>query len=433
MRFFRLEGEGSDAMEVIKIDEHLLTSNTRIVFDTNILLNFYQIDQHNIKYLEYYLKHILPYVWVPYQVHEEYYKKRGNKLAQIRGALEKVVKHNELLREKTMSFYKGYEDINIDVIKRIKRHSYKRLYEMVQFADAEYRNIKYVMNNYGKMHNKPMDCFHEVYKKTIFENVGVPYDNITLKSLKAEGARRYDEKIPPGYEDLRVEASDTETDYGDYIMWRQILDMASEDEVDVVFVTGEKKEDWRVKGEFCRPELILEFRRETGHSFKMLTLNELISATTTVTNIIDFIHEAKTKFNDHYAILTDYGKSFAKIDVLDIIDSKKRYEREYKVGSQKKEYEFLEMIRDLYQRACSGIYTGAIQPYRFALSMDILVSAGSLLEVMGKFIVIEIDGTLDVTFEQITKRNSHENTWKQVNQSKHDEFVPLESAMIHFF
>lgn len=100
---------------------------------------------------------------------------------------------------------------------------------------------------------------------------------------------------------------------------------------------------------------------------------------------------------------------------------------------KKKEYEFLEMIRDLYQRACSGIYTGAIQPYRFALSMDILVSAGSLLEVMGKFIVIEIDGTLDVTFEQITKRNSHENTWKQVNQSKHDEFVPLESAMIHFF
>ncbi len=86
--------------------------------------------------------------------------------------------------KKQCLFYKGYEDINIDVIKRIKRHSYKRLYEMVQFAEAEYRNIKHVMDNYGKMHNKPMDCFQQVYKKTIFENVGVSYDDITFEVIK---------------------------------------------------------------------------------------------------------------------------------------------------------------------------------------------------------------------------------------------------------
>ena len=100
---------------------------------------------------------------------------------------------------------------------------------------------------------------------TLFKSkVGNPYSKETYEQLENEGKERYKNNIPPGYKD----SIKKENKYGDYIIWKEIIQFSKEHKKNIIFVTDDKKEDWWniIHGETIgiRVELRKEFLNETN-------------------------------------------------------------------------------------------------------------------------------------------------------------------------
>ena len=96
--------------------------------------------------------------------------------------------------------------------------------------------------------------------------VGDPYKEDKYKEICKKGKERYDAKIPPGYMDRSNNPNDTDQ-YGDFVLWCQLLDYSKMEARPIILITDDAKEDWwlEVRGEKLgpRPELISEFIKET--------------------------------------------------------------------------------------------------------------------------------------------------------------------------
>lgn len=66
---------------------------------------------------------------------------------------------------------------------------------------------------------------------------------IDYDKRKIEASNRNENKIPPGYKD----GSKTENSEGDYLIWCEILDLASQEHRSVIFVSEDLKDDWLQK------------------------------------------------------------------------------------------------------------------------------------------------------------------------------------------
>ena len=90
--------------------------------------------------------------------------------------------------------------------------------------------------------------------------VGEPFNEQILPNLYKEADDRYKRLKPPGFRD--AEEKEDERKYGDFILWKQILEFAKKESRPIIFVTGEKKEDWWIKknNKIISPHV--ELRRE---------------------------------------------------------------------------------------------------------------------------------------------------------------------------
>jgi hypothetical protein len=131
-----------------------------------------------------------------------------------------------------------------------------------------------------------MDPFCDLVLSTFEGKVGPEPTPEELVKLHASAKDRFDNKFPPGYEDQK--SKKVPDCYGDYIGWKQLIDIAVERNKNIIFVTDDVKTDWwqfeseRTVGP--RPELIEEFVRTTGHSIWIY-------------NSASFLHSAR-KYND---------------------------------------------------------------------------------------------------------------------------------------
>ena len=73
--------------------------------------------------------------------------------------------------------------------------------------------------------------------------VGNPYEEEEYQEIYEKGKERYDAKIPPGYMDGSKNQNDTDQ-YGDLVVWLQLLGYAKAEARPVVLVTDDAKEDW---------------------------------------------------------------------------------------------------------------------------------------------------------------------------------------------
>lgn len=108
------------------------------------------------------------------------------------------------------------------------------------------------------------------------DKVGENYDDLKYHDLFSEAKKRYEKKIPPGYCDESDKKGEPEQQlYGDVILWKQIIDKSKNDKKDIIFVSNDEKEDWRLryhgKNIDARKELIKEFVDTTGQ--KILIYN----------------------------------------------------------------------------------------------------------------------------------------------------------------
>lgn len=119
--------------------------------------------------------------------------------------------------------------------------------------------------------------YKELFKPEFIQELNLSQDEI-LKDLE----RRNKHSIPPGFKDKGKD------DYGvgDLIIWKTILEVAKTRNKDIVFVSGDEKNDWFYRSDsqslYPRFELITEFKNHTEdktlHIIKLSKLLDLFGA-----------------------------------------------------------------------------------------------------------------------------------------------------------
>ncbi|UTW03174.1 DUF4935 domain-containing protein [Amphritea atlantica] len=223
------------------------------VFDANVLLNLYGYAEQTRDDFFKILRALEGKVWIPYQVGLEYQRRR----------LEVIKNEKSVFNDIESNLEKIQNVFNGDFERLALKRRFPKLFENTEKLEKEiYRSI----SNYKKSvahWNSEQPCVrsHDKIRDQInscFENrIGnKPEDQNWLDELFKEGSERYAKKIPPGYKDAGKSESGDEThfffdglnyerQYGDLILWKQILHKSSEENIKiVVFITDDSKEDW---------------------------------------------------------------------------------------------------------------------------------------------------------------------------------------------
>lgn len=233
-----------------------------LTVDTNVLLDLYRYNQNTREALLESLNLFNGRAWISNQVAEEFFRNRNGvilsstnsfndaerNLAELRKVVEEPIK--KLKSNRTIS----------DSIGKIVEESFE---EAIKNAAADIENLKSLYPDYIKE-----DPVLENICALFNSNVGASFEPEIFPEILKEAKRRKENKIPPGFKDSGKEG---DKPYGDYVLWKQILNYVKDVQKPLIFVTSEEKEDWWEKGtgKTVGPlyDLLKEFYIETGQPF----------------------------------------------------------------------------------------------------------------------------------------------------------------------
>ncbi|HTJ72797.1 MAG TPA: PIN-like domain-containing protein [Actinospica sp.] len=116
-------------------------------------------------------------------------------------------------------------------------------------------------------------------------SVGPPLPETELLAAKEVARERIASKVPPGWKDANKPVNRE----GDYLVWYETLREAKVRGLDVLFITGDVKEDWwyRSKGEAKGPlpELVAEMKAKAGVSLYMLRPASFLKHASQILNV----------------------------------------------------------------------------------------------------------------------------------------------------
>lgn len=229
-------------------------------FDANVLLNLYRYTPSTREAFFNLLEKLKGRIWISYQAAYEYQKNRlyvinAQKEAykEIRDILEK--KKNEI-ETKLNSF---------------KKHPYLLTNDLKKQIGSAFSSISRDLEKYDNSHPDYInsDPILERLTNLLEKCIGDDFNQDDLDKIFRESKKRYEEKVPPGYMDLKDKKDHGNRSlYGDVIVWKQIIKEAENRPDSIIFVTDDLKEDWwyKFKGKTIgpRPELLKEFREKTN-------------------------------------------------------------------------------------------------------------------------------------------------------------------------
>lgn len=236
--------------------------NGILTVDTNVLLDLYRYHQNTREALLESLNLFNGRAWISNQVAEEFFRNRNSVILSSTTSFNEAERNiNELRKvvEEPLKKIKSNRTISDNIGKTIEESFEKAL----TIAAKEIEDLKSAYPDYIKT-----DPVLENICTLFNSNVGEPFEQDLLTEIHKEAKRRKDNKIPPGFKDNTKEG---DKPYGDYILWRQILDHIKKVQKPLILVTSEEKEDWWEKssGKIVGPlyELLKEFHLETGQPF----------------------------------------------------------------------------------------------------------------------------------------------------------------------
>ncbi|TFC87677.1 PIN domain-containing protein [Cryobacterium sp. TMT4-31] len=236
-----------------------LWKNGAIVVDTNVLLDLYRYSEASRNEFAAVLRLLSERLWIPHQVALEFHKNRLQVIDEQLSAFDALVKKLESARgslEAEMNAYSKNESMDIPALVTRHKEMSAELIGMVTAAKSAHPRVP---------SNIDEDATATMVTELFEDRVGEPFDETVMKQVYEEGARRYPAKVPPGYKDSDKPEPDR---YGDLVLWKQMLKFASDTKQDLIFITGDLKEDWwrRERGKTigARPELVREFRKDAG-------------------------------------------------------------------------------------------------------------------------------------------------------------------------
>jgi len=131
------------------------------------------------------------------------------------------------------------------------------------------------------------DQYADLLEKLFDAKIGIAPTEATLEQFHKDAAERFAKETPPGYMDAKDKKIPDA--YGDYVGWRQLMDIAKQERCNFIFVTDDSKADWllEISGRKIgpRPELLEEFYRETGQRVWLFSSESFLIATATSTHV----------------------------------------------------------------------------------------------------------------------------------------------------
>lgn len=239
-----------------------LWQNATVVFDTNVLLDLYRVSNETAKKLIEMISYFADKdrVFVPCQVALEYHR---NLLDTI---LMQKAKYSDAL--------KCLKDFERKISEK-RNHPYLSAKLKERFSslltDIE-SSFKEQTNKIEKIITQP--SIKDELAALLDGKVGDGFSKEELEKIKEEGANRYAAKIPPGFKDAD-KSSDNQ--YGDLVIWKEVLEFAKQQQVGIIYVSSDVKDDWylRLHGITYgpHPDLIKEFEEYTNQSIYLYSLD----------------------------------------------------------------------------------------------------------------------------------------------------------------
>jgi hypothetical protein len=275
-----------------------LWAEATIVLDTNALLNLYRYSAEARQNLIDALTQLKDRLWLPHQVAAEFHKHR---LEMIRNQLsigdEIAATLTQLANQAATKLRRHTKNAFFD-ISQLEGDIQKQLDEIKSTIAREHDEGK---RRYGiTVQKDPMlATFMDLYA----DRIGDAYPPDELEKLHKEAEARYKASIPPGYKDSN---KGDDSQYGDYVLWRQILDHGKQEGRHLILVTDDAKEDWWQisAGETLgpRPELRSEYFKHTQGLFylykpaQFLSNAGLTTSTTVSPDVVEEISNTSIEF-----------------------------------------------------------------------------------------------------------------------------------------
>jgi hypothetical protein len=250
-------------------DYHSLLTQGMVVLDTNVLLNLYRYNARTRTDLVAVLTKLGDRLWVPQQVVVEFWRGRESALRDLQETGENTV---EALQDHLQQ--------SIDVLRSWSNRvalSADRRAELKSHLDLAFGAVTKAIKGFiaeealEQALDTNNDPILQALESVLKGRVGSPMSAEVQTEAIKEALRRIHAGEPPGYKDKN---KIDELAAGDYLVWKQVLDEASQRTRDVLLVTGDVKDDWwrRDRGQTRgpRPELAEELRSYAGVRLFML-------------------------------------------------------------------------------------------------------------------------------------------------------------------
>jgi hypothetical protein len=253
---------------------HVITEGI-VVPDANVLLNLYRYTDQASSALLSALERLGSQLWVPHQVLHEFWQNRESVLRDPRDT-EKTTREMDDAKTKAVARFRTWANR----VSLPTEESAAHVGALTAGFDAVIGGIRRFSDSFAPeaARDTSKDQILQRLEPILEGNVGAPLDSDPHEAAVAEGLRRVAERLPPGYRDKK---KDDPGAAGDYLIWEQVLIEAERRGCDVLFVTGDVKDDWwrEVDGEPRGPrvELVAELQARSGGRLFMLRPAALLS------------------------------------------------------------------------------------------------------------------------------------------------------------
>jgi hypothetical protein len=249
------------------------------IFDTNILLDFYQHRKETREDFFKILDNIKDRLWIPHQVALEYHNNMDKEKLQAKVKFDSAKKFLDQITEdieKKLSTDFSLQWFCHETVKEMIE-DVKKVSDTLGIKLASYKEELIKGNEIDEISDKIADLFDK--------KVGKIPSQEELEKIYSDGEKRYEICRPPGFSDIKKDKNKDKSFYiheglvfkkiyGDLIIWKQILEEVKDKPLThIIFVTDDRKPDWwreehgRTIGP--RPELIEEIKQAGAHMFYM--------------------------------------------------------------------------------------------------------------------------------------------------------------------
>lgn len=356
-------------------DEILTKDKMIVTVDANVLLNLYRYEDSTKNEILSLFKNLKKSgglnLWLPHHVALEFNTNRKSLLKDNEERLKKISTNfvkfkKEVNSLSTIAGKKG----NLQTLKDELGESFDKIQNSID------KHSRLLSKKAGK--DKLVDEVFDLFDGI----VGAPYSNEKLMLIRDEGNVRFENGVPPGFEDVgksNVKVHNgqyIESKYGDLVIWFQMIDEARKKNIPLLLISEDVKGDWYSK-DFGRvnPELISEFKDKAKQDFFALTVSdfqrhfskrikfELSNETTT--EIMRVTNSDKGWLGDIVAAFEFYQRPLKLHEVYDYIstNSDRDFPPSWKVIVRRTMYNHCSDLmaylgkQDLFKKVSSGLYS----------------------------------------------------------------------------